>query len=206
MSVPLIKLNISPDSVFDELFINWTQREITHNNLMIFLFFFKRSIISNYYSMLSIWCLFLGPHEFHLNPIQGVEFSIVATEGLLMPGTKTDHSTQVNLSRAETPWQVPFIWDPVTNWKVKSEFSDNYCDGMSTKEEHRFPVIFAGHSPLWSTEVTVHQGPESLVSPNFWVMATKFFPDYLLQEPALIWKVSPLLWGKQKLKGSACRR
>jgi len=44
MSVPLIKLNISPDSVFDELFINWTKGETTYNNLKIFLFFFPKEV------------------------------------------------------------------------------------------------------------------------------------------------------------------
>lgn len=44
MSVPLIRLNISPDSAFDELFRNWTKGETTHNNLMIFLFFFFQEV------------------------------------------------------------------------------------------------------------------------------------------------------------------
>lgn len=39
MSVPLMKLNISPDSVFDELFINQTKGETIIITLMIFLFF-----------------------------------------------------------------------------------------------------------------------------------------------------------------------
>lgn len=171
--MPLIKLNTSPDSFFDELFINWTQGEIIHNNLMISPFFFKRSIISNYSWILQIWCLFLGPQEFYLTLIQCVEFNLVATEGLLMQRTKTVHSVLFRLIKQT--WWVPPIWDSVANWKVKLEFSANYCYRMTTKEDHRFPVIFAGHSPLWGTEVTVRQSPESLVSSNFWVMATRFF-------------------------------
>ena len=40
--IKLEKLNISQDSVYDELFINWTKGEAIHKNLTIFLFFLKK--------------------------------------------------------------------------------------------------------------------------------------------------------------------
>lgn len=40
--IKLEELNISQDSVCNELFINWTKGEAIHKDLMIFLFFLKK--------------------------------------------------------------------------------------------------------------------------------------------------------------------
>lgn len=136
-----------------------------------------------------------------------MEFSVVATEGLLVQRTKTVHSVLVRLIRAEershdkshsfeTEWQIE---------RLNQNLQINIVIACPLRKSTGFHSYLLGISHVEGRKWRCIRVLKALCPPTFewWLPSSSL--TTCCKSQCWAGMFLPMLWGKQKLKGNACR-